>query len=130
MYSPAPFTFLRVALVDHKIGEFEVKKGTWVKPNFMTILNDKRHFSQPEKFNPSWWRENVGKLDPYAFTPFSAGPRNCIGQHLAIVESKIIIAEFLKKFDFKLTDWYKLKMQMRFLDEPSEELILELAPKS
>ena len=131
MHTPAPLTFLRVALVDHKIGDFEVKKGTWVGPNFMAATHNEKYFSNPTQFDPSRWKENAaGKLDPYAFTPFSAGPRNCIGQHLAIVESKIIIAEFLKKFDFKSKEEYKLKMQMRFLYEPSDELTFELAPKS
>jgi len=130
MYTPAPMTFFRVALVDHKIGDFEVKKGTCIRPMFISVFHDERHFSKPEQFDPSRWRENTAsKLDPYAFTPFSAGPRNCIGQHLAIVESKIIVAEFLKKFDFKLKEGYKLKMQIRFLYEPTDELIFELVPK-
>jgi len=130
MYTPAPMTFFRVALVDHKIGELEIKKGTWVRPFFISVFFDEKHFSNPEQFNPSRWKDPAGKLDAHAFTPFSAGPRNCLGQHLAIVESKIIVAEFLKKFDFKLKERYKLKMQMRFLYEPSEDLIFELTPKS
>jgi len=129
MYTPAPMTFFRVALQDHKIGELEVKKGTYLRPMFISVFHDERHFSKPEQFDPSRWRDNTGKLDSYAFTPFSAGPRNCIGQHLAIVESKIIVAEFLKKFDFKLKEGYKLKMQMRFLYEPTDELMFELIPK-
>jgi len=129
MYTPAPMTFFRVALADHKIGELEIKKGTWVRPLFISVFNDDRHFTKPEQFDPSRWRDNTGKLDTYAFTPFSAGPRNCIGQHLAVVESKIIVAEFLKKFDFKLKEGYKLKMEARFLYEPEEELIFNLSPK-
>jgi len=129
MYTPAPITFFRVALVDHKIGELEIKKGTWVNPLFISAFHDERHFPQPEQFNPSRWKENAAKLETYAFTPFSAGPRNCIGQHLAIVESKIIIAEFLKKFDFKLKPGFKLKMEMRFLYEPADEMSFELIPK-
>ena len=115
MYTPAPMTFMRVALVDHKIGELEIKKGSWIRPLFIATFHDAKNFDKPEQFDPSRWKENAGKLDSYAFTPFSAGPRNCIGQHLAIVESKIIMAEFLKKFDFKLKEGYKLKMEIRFL---------------
>ena len=65
----------------------------------------------------------------YAYTPFSAGPRNCIGQHLAIIESKVIMSEFLNRFDFELKEGYKLKMCLRFLYEPFDELTLVLKPK-
>jgi len=40
--------------------------------------------------------------DPFIFLPFSGGSRNCIGQHLGLVEIKIIIALFLKFFEFEL----------------------------
>lgn len=35
-----------------------------------------------------------------AFVPFSKGPRNCIGQELAIIETKVILAMTLRSFDF------------------------------
>jgi len=35
------------------------------------------------------------KIEPFSFTPFAAGERNCMGQYLARVEVKLILSKFL-----------------------------------
>ena len=127
-YPPGPFNFFRKALQDHKILDLAIKKGDYITTDYTAVFFDEKHFQNPEKFDPSRWRSSDQKLDPYAFTPFSAGPRNCIGQHLAIMEAKVITSELLERFDFKLKEGYKLRMTFRFLYEPLDELLVSLFP--
>jgi cytochrome P450 len=74
----------RVAIQDHYLGEIFVKKGTIVTA--APILNNysENYYIKPHEFRPDRWipGSEYHKLlenQFFVFTPFSAGPRNCIG---------------------------------------------------
>lgn len=54
---------------------------------------------KPERFLP----ENADQVPPNAWRPFERGPRNCIGQELALVEMKVVLALTLREFDIRAT---------------------------
>lgn len=56
---------------------------------------------QPERFDVD---STENKSSHYMSTPFSAGPRNCIGQKFAVLEMKSTISKLLRNFEFSLAE--------------------------
>ncbi|XP_078333592.1 ultra-long-chain fatty acid omega-hydroxylase-like [Crassostrea virginica] len=60
---------------------------------------------KPERFT----KENQHNLNPFSYCPFSAGPRNCIGQHFAMAEEKVVLASLLQRFTFSVDKSHKIE---------------------
>jgi len=97
---PPVWLLTRRALKDDQIGDYFVTAGTeiYIPPYFIQRHPDL--WDDPDRFNPDRFdRHHSQERHPLAMIPFSAGPRNCIGESLARVEMQIhlmIIAKHLR----------------------------------
>lgn len=95
LFPPAP-TMARRALAADEIGGQAIGAGAtvvispWVLQRHRSLWDDPDAF-RPERFLP----ENRKRIDRYAYIPFSAGPRVCIGGSFAIQEALIALAVIL-----------------------------------
>ncbi|KAH9504233.1 hypothetical protein Btru_064424 [Bulinus truncatus] len=108
LHSPVPF-IQRELTVDTEIDGKITPAGTMISivlyncHHNPSVWEDSMRFD-PERFLP----ENVEKRNAYAFVPFSAGPRNCIGQNFAMDEIKIVLARILYRFSIRLDPNHKV----------------------
>ena len=99
---PSVPIFSRIVSEDIKIAGYEIPKGSTANIFSYMIHRDEKHFTDPESFQPERFQpENCVNRHPFAYIPFSAGKRNCIGQRFALIEEKVILANILRNFDIK-----------------------------
>ncbi|KAL0267118.1 UNVERIFIED_CONTAM: hypothetical protein PYX00_009473 [Menopon gallinae] len=90
---------------DITIRGYTLPKGTNVPAFIYYIHRDPKNFPDPLKFDPDrFLTDQIQKRHPYAYIPFSAGSRNCIGQKFAEMEEKVILSSIIRNFEFKSLD--------------------------
>ncbi|XP_078674333.1 cytochrome P450 3A8-like isoform X1 [Branchiostoma floridae x Branchiostoma belcheri] len=98
MYSPAANNG-RVAGEEVKLKWLTIPKNTLIVIPILGIHYDPERWPEPNKFIPErFTKEEREKRDPYDWQPFGAGPRNCIGMRLAMMELKVGLARVLMKY--------------------------------
>ncbi|XP_054707900.1 cytochrome P450 4V2-like [Uloborus diversus] len=98
LFPPLPIV-AREALKDIQIGPYTIPKSSYIAMNMFMLHRDPKIFPEPEKYKPErFLTENSLDRHPYAFLPFSAGPRNCIGQKFAMMSIKVQLSHLLRNF--------------------------------
>ena len=94
----------RILTEDLDINGKILPKGTTVSLSIFGLHRNPKYWDKPNEFIPERWEVDIEKRHSFLYIPFSAGPRNCIGQNFAKNEEKVILSKFIKNFRFTSVD--------------------------
>ncbi|MCY4420138.1 MAG: cytochrome P450 [Gammaproteobacteria bacterium] len=105
-------SFSRVALEDHLIGGYRVPKDTTVIISSYVTHRLAQYWEEPDRFDPERFdkKRSVGR-SRFAYIPFAAGHRNCIGSHMALMQSKLVVALIMQRYALSLTAGHVVEPQ-------------------
>jgi len=116
LYPPVTL-FLRHCIREHTIGtkrQLRIPKGATIVVNSYILHRRSDLWPRPLEFDYTrWMRDPKTGLKPklphpFAYLPFAAGPRNCIGQNFALLEAKIMLAVFIQRCNFEMVPGQKM----------------------
>ncbi|KAJ1292816.1 hypothetical protein BS78_01G019200 [Paspalum vaginatum] len=90
--------FSRKAAQDFSIDGKDIKKGTSVNLDVVSIHHDPAVFADPERFDPDRFDQT---LKPYSFLGFGSGPRMCPGMNLARLEICVFVHHLVCRYSWK-----------------------------
>lgn len=98
---PPAWAIGRTVLEDLVVGPWQLHAGDTVFVVIWSLHRDPVAFPEPERFWPDRWREGLARRLPrYAYMPFGAGPRTCVGNHFALLELRLVLAVLLQSWRF------------------------------
>lgn len=101
LVTPVP-VISKTLVEDTNVCGHRIPKSSTVVLQLFFMHRDPLLYPDPIKFDPNrFMNEEPSSRSAFSYVPFSAGPRNCIGQKYALLEVKIFIALMVLQYKFK-----------------------------
>uniref|UniRef100_A0A147BMP3 Putative cytochrome p450 cyp3/cyp5/cyp6/cyp9 subfamily protein n=1 Tax=Ixodes ricinus TaxID=34613 RepID=A0A147BMP3_IXORI len=115
---------MRRCTQETSVAGIKVHPGMSIEIPIHGMHRDPEFFPEPDCFKPErFLPENKEALVPYTYQAFGAGPRNCVGQRMGMLQAKATLACLLQKIEFQRCSETQvpLKLQARSLALQSTE---------
>uniref|UniRef100_A0A8R1IAT3 Cytochrome P450 n=1 Tax=Caenorhabditis japonica TaxID=281687 RepID=A0A8R1IAT3_CAEJA len=110
LYPMASFANARRCMRTTQLGEYTVEAGVDVQLDTWSLHYDKTIWGEDaDEFKPERWSSMSNQP---SFLSFGAGPRQCLGMRLAILEEKVLLAHVLRKYSFVTNTRTQIPMKL------------------
>uniref|UniRef100_A0A8C3HHV9 Thromboxane-A synthase n=1 Tax=Chrysemys picta bellii TaxID=8478 RepID=A0A8C3HHV9_CHRPI len=131
MYPPA-FRFTRETSKDCVVMGQHIPAGAVIEIAVGPLHYNPEFWPEPEKFIPErFTAEAKLQQHPFAYLPFGAGPRSCIGMRMALLEIKMTLLRILQKFRFETSPETQIPLQLTSVSSlaPKNGVYVKIIPR-
>jgi cytochrome P450 len=101
---PAAFTLVRETIANDRAADVDLPAGTLVMIAPWVLHRHHALWPDPEAFDPSRFLPDRAPPERFAFLPFGAGPRICVGAQFAMTEAVLVLAALIGRYRVSRTD--------------------------
>ena len=121
----------RVALGDDALNGETVRPGSMIVISPYVLHRHRLLWDRPDAFDPGRFLGNAASaIDRFAYLPFGAGPRKCIGSTFALQEATLVLAAIVKHFSFELRPGHAVWPSLRVTLRPANGLPMIIRQRS
>ncbi len=124
---PPGWALSRRSLGPDRLGGFELPPGTDVLLSPYLLHRHPRYWREPEAFWPQRFEAAQEAERPrFAYIPFAAGPRHCIGESFAIFEMLVHLYKVARRYRLRLVDDAPVELEARVNLRPARPMFMRL----
>lgn len=132
---PPGWIITREAVTGYRLGLLAIPPGATLMMSPYATQRDARFWKQPEDFAPERWQEagieagieaGVKDRPKFAYFPFGAGTRVCIGEHFAILEGVLLIAVIARQWRLRLLSELEVEPLPQMTLRPRQSIPMRL----
>jgi cytochrome P450 len=113
------------------IGEISLQPRSLIVIAPYILHRHRRLWEQPDLFDPTRFLGAAkAKIPRFAYLPFGAGPRTCIGSSFALQEATLVLARLVQRFDMQLVPGAKVWPLQKITLRPAYGLPMQILPRS
>jgi unspecific monooxygenase len=128
LYPPA-FLIVREAIAPDTIAGRPIAPGTVVTIAPWILHRHRRFWTDPDAFVPARFLPGAPPPEKFAYLPFGAGPRICVGAAFALTEAVLVLARLLAKFEVRLVGSGAVVPVGIITTQPDRPVWFELSPR-
>ena len=129
LYPPLP-AISRAAIAPDELSGHPIKAGSMVVIAPYVLHRHQTLWDRPDIFDPNRFLAGARDAIPrYAYLPFGAGPRICMGSAFALQEATLVVASIAANFDFALAPGQRVWPVLRVTLRPQGGLLMHLRPR-
>ena len=126
---PPAWTLGRRAIGDDEIDGFYIPANTVIAICIYVLHRHPGFWDQPDTFDPERFTlENAKRRNKFAYIPFGAGPRQCIGNNFGLMEAALVMACILQRFELHAMPGMEVHPQALFVLRPNRDVMMSLHP--